>query len=52
MLSTKWWVRFPGQASAMTFHFAQPVNETAARAKVREWAGVKRLPCLVELWRG
>ena len=42
----------PGEAYAVHYDFEVPVNEAHARAYVRYWLGVKRLPNGTQVWKG
>jgi hypothetical protein len=49
--SQAWYVHFPNDAYALgPFRFDEPVTEREARAYVRAWEGVKRLPRGTEFW--
>ena len=51
MRCTAWYVHFPADAYALgPFRFERPVNEREARAHVRDWDKISRLPQGTELW--
>ncbi len=51
MKSSAWYFHEPSSFYALgPFRFDRPKTEAEARAYVREWLGVKRLPRGSELW--
>lgn len=50
--SKKWWFFFPDEVYANDFTFESFVTEKEARAYVRGWLDVKRLPRYTQVWVG
>jgi len=51
-VSRLWYLLLPNNAYALSFRFEHPVTEREARAHMRLWLGVSRLPNGSQVWRG
>lgn len=50
MKSFRWFYRQRGYTTAIDFRFEKAVNEAEARAYIRSYFGMKRLPPHSEVW--
>lgn len=52
MLSRAWYLHLPGDVYALgPFRFERPTTEQEARAYMRDWLKVQRLPIGAQVWK-